>query len=214
MNTFSSAALSAALLFVVGCEAAPSAQEPSEARSNPPAAQASSDEAPTITENRNATAETAGDQVAILGVGATPDDLPAGTSAQYGALFLASTEPVPLGKAIEVAQTKGAPAKMRVAASIEKVCMKKGCWFTLNAPEVAIPVRVQMKDYAFFVPRNTAGADAILEGTFKRREIPQDEAQHYADDEAAGTGAPARTIVGPQEAWQFTADAVRITRAS
>ena len=82
--------------------------------------------------------------------------------------------------------------------------------FTLDADGVEMPIRVKMKDYAFFVPRNAATLPVVLEGTFKQVTIPQDEAQHYADDEAAHTGKPAKKIEGDVDSWMFMASAVQI----
>ncbi len=136
-------------------------------------------------------------------------DLDAGETKYYGSRFTVIEPPVTLAKAIEGADAHAGPYK--VEATIEKVCKKKGCWFTMKDDSIEEPVRVKMKDYGFFVPRNADGTVAVVEGTLASREIPQDEAQHYADDEAAAGGEP-RKVEGPVKAWEFTATAIQLTK--
>jgi hypothetical protein len=146
----------------------------------------------------------------ILGLGATPADIETDAPHQYGAKFASDAAPLALGEAIRRVDSEQGPFK--VQAEVEKVCQVKGCWFTLKAPDVPIPVRVRMKGYAFFVPKNATGGEAVLEGTFKKVTIDQPTAQHYADDEAKATGKPARKVEGPEDAYEFEATAIQITR--
>lgn len=148
----------------------------------------------------------------ILGVGKTPEDIKPGESNVYGANFTIIEEPITLASALEKAKSGEGPYK--VEATIDKVCQKKGCWFTLKGADVELPIRVKMKDYKFFVPKNAMNMPAVLEGTFKQVTIPQDVAQHYADDEAEATGKPAKKVEGPQDWWEFTAIAIQITHKS
>lgn len=146
----------------------------------------------------------------VLGVGKTPEDIKSGESNVYGSRFTIIEEPIELAAAIgKAAETEG---PYKVNAKIEKVCQVKGCWFTLKSEGVEIPIRVKMKDYAFFVPKNAEGLPAVLEGTFKKTQLPQDEAQHYADDEAKATGKPAKKIDGPLDTYMFMASAIQITK--
>lgn len=144
----------------------------------------------------------------ILGVGSTPKDIKPGASNVYGNNFTIIEPPLTLASAIEKAGTNQGPYK--VEATVEKVCQKKGCWFTLKGEDVALPIRVKMKDYAFFVPKNATDLPVVLEGTFEKTTVPQAEAQHYADDEAENTGKPPRKVEGDQDSWIFTAVAVQI----
>jgi hypothetical protein len=86
----------------------------------------------------------------------------------------------------------------------------RGCWFTLAAPDVDRTVRVRMQDYGFFVGRNTAGARVVLEGLLTSEELPQELAQHFADDEAAAGTAPARQVDGPEPTYQFMIAGARV----
>ena len=45
-------------------------------------------------------------------------------------------------------------------------------------------VRVTFKDYGFFVPVDSAGAQARVEGTVKVTELSEETARHYASEGA------------------------------
>lgn len=156
--------------------------------------------------------ETAKKEGAKKAEGGLPDDLADGEAGTYGGEFTIEGEPMTLAAAMQKAADGEGPYK--VAADVEKVCKKKGCWFTLTAEGVDQPVRVKMKDYSFFVPRNSDGAAAVVEGTLVKRVVPQKEEQHYADDEVAGTGKEAKKIEGDQVRWEMLITAAKITNKS
>lgn len=138
------------------------------------------------------------------------EDLKPGEQGFYGAKFTVIEPPMTLAAAIE--QSEKTPGTVKVEATVKSVCKKKGCWFTMSGEGVDKEVRVRMKDYSFFVPRNSEAAKVVAEGTLAQREIPQDEAQHYADD-AAEEGAAAKKVEGPQKVWEFTATAIELQAA-
>ncbi len=140
------------------------------------------------------------------------EDIAAGETGQYGGEFTIEDEPITLAAALEQAAETDGPVK--VEADVQKACKKKGCWFTLTGEGIDQPVRVRMKDYGFFVPRNSAGAKAVVEGIIEKRVVPEEEAQHYADDEVAGTDEEPEKIEGDQEGWEMTITAAQITAES
>jgi hypothetical protein len=148
----------------------------------------------------------AGDKKAEL-----PDDLADGATATYGGEFSIEGEPMTLASAMQKASDSQGPYK--IAAAVEKVCKKKGCWFTLAAEGVDQPVRIRMKDYGFFVPRNVDGAQAVVEGLLKKRVLSKKQAQHYADDEAAGTDKTPDEVDGDKVEWEMTITAVKLSRS-
>lgn len=152
------------------------------------------------------------EQPSVLGLGETPEDITPGASHTYGSQPTIIEPPIALASAIEKAEASEGPYK--IEAVVDQVCQKKGCWFTLNATDVTIPIRVKMKNYAFFIPKNAMGSKAVLEGTFKKTQISQDTAQHYADDAAEGTGEPAKKVDGPQDTYMFMASSVYLTKPS
>ena len=60
-------------------------------------------------------------------------------------------------------------------------CQKSGCWMDLDLGNDEV-VKVTFKDYAFFIPLDSKGKTATIEGVAKR-EIPVDLLKHYAEDE-------------------------------
>lgn len=142
---------------------------------------------------------------------ALADDLEPGQTGNYGADFTIEDAPITLAEALSKANAGDETPYYKVSAKIEQVCQKKGCWFTLSADGVNEPVRVRMKDYGFFVPRNSSGAQAVVEGTLEKRTIPQAEAQHYAEDAAVGSGQPAAEVREAQTVWEMTIVAAQVS---
>ena len=93
-----------------------------------------------------------------------------------------------------------------VEGTIDEACPKKGCWMTFVHGDESM--RVSFKDYGFFVPLDSAGSTARMEGTFAIREIPLDEARHYLED--AGKLDEAAALTGPQEGYEFVATGVQL----
>lgn len=137
-----------------------------------------------------------------LGFGRTPPEQAAGTTEHYGWAFTVAGPAMPISTAIEACVPSGKVC--RIAAKVSGVCQNKGCWMTLTAPELKQEVRVKFKDYAFFMPKNAMGGKVDIEGVLTEREMPQDEAQHYADDAAKAGEAP-RKVTGPVKAYQIMA---------
>lgn len=142
---------------------------------------------------------------------AQAEDLADGETRHFGAPFTIDDEPLTLAAALE--RSKEGPGPYKVEARVEKVCQKKGCWFTLAADDVSIPIRVRMKDYGFFVAKNGDGAHVVLEGTLERKTIDQALAQHFAEDEAKASGEPVRKVEGDEETFEFMASGVAMTRS-
>jgi hypothetical protein len=92
-----------------------------------------------------------------------------------------------------------------LATRIAKVCQKKGCFFV--AQEGATTARVSFKDYGFFIPTDSGGKDVVLLGTFSRKSVSKEEAEHYAKD----LGETA-TVSPDSFEYSIVASAVKIPR--
>lgn len=68
--------------------------------------------------------------------------------------------------------------------AVRQACTNKGCWMELAAAPKGPGVRVRFKDYGFFVPTNSAGAMAKVEGEVKVAELSEGEAAHWASEGA------------------------------
>tara|TARA_B100001057_G_scaffold435699_1_gene466213 strand:+ start:66 stop:581 length:516 start_codon:yes stop_codon:yes gene_type:complete len=70
--------------------------------------------------------------------------------------------------------------EVRVSATITQVCQAKGCFFIAMQDEKW--ARITFRDYAFFVPTNTANSRVLIEGIFSEAELSSTQAQHYQAD--------------------------------
>jgi hypothetical protein len=93
---------------------------------------------------------------------------------------------------------------------VRKACEQKGCWMELaTAKDAKGPgVRVTFKNYGFFVPLDSAGAMARVEGVVKVAELTEDRAKHY---ESEGAIVPRGSDGKPREV-QLVASGVELRR--
>ncbi len=74
---------------------------------------------------------------------------------------------------------------VRVEGVIVRSCKMEGCWLELAPAKDAKSVRVKMKDHAFFVPLDSAGASAKVEGVFAVKTLTKAEVDHLINDDGA-----------------------------
>ncbi len=91
-----------------------------------------------------------------------------------------------------------------VTARIGQVCQKKGCFFMARDGDAI--VRVQFRDYAFFIPTDAGGKRAVFSGVLQREDVTEKEAQHYADD----LGGDDKTVPEKGPAFTIVASAIQI----
>jgi hypothetical protein len=73
---------------------------------------------------------------------------------------------------------------VRLEGPVRAACDRKGCWMELAAEQKAPGVRVTFKDYGFFVPLDSAGARARVEGVVEVKELSEKDAEHYRSEGA------------------------------
>ncbi|MEZ4375552.1 MAG: DUF4920 domain-containing protein [Polyangiaceae bacterium] len=75
---------------------------------------------------------------------------------------------------------------VHVDAKVRRACSQKGCWMELAEGPQDKPAtcRVTFKDYGFFVPTDSAGAEARLEGVVKLKKVTADHVQHMEQEGA------------------------------
>lgn len=91
---------------------------------------------------------------------------------------------------------------------IDEVCSKKGCWLNV-AFETGEQAFVKMQDYAFFLPMNAQGKEAIIYGDLYMETISVKELQHYAEDAGQSKEEIAK-ITQPEEKLRLTAKGILI----
>lgn len=90
---------------------------------------------------------------------------------------------------VEMTKLLSTPAEfdgktVALEGKVRKACEKKGCWMELAADEKSPGVRVTFKGYGFFVPLDSAGSTAKVEGVVKVAELSADKAKHYESEGA------------------------------
>jgi predicted small lipoprotein YifL len=96
---------------------------------------------------------------------------------------------------------------VKVIAPIQAVCQKKGCWMDLSAADGS--VRVTFKDYSFFVPKDAAGKEAVVEGIAKVEETSVQDLKEYAKD-AGKSKEEIEAITEPKQELVLEASGVMI----
>jgi len=69
----------------------------------------------------------------------------------------------------------------KISAPISHACQKKGCWMMVDL--AGTEMRVTFKDYGFFVPKNSAGHTATMQGVASKEILSVETLRHYAEDE-------------------------------
>jgi len=104
----------------------------------------------------------------------------------------------------------GDTVALKFKTKIKDVCQKKGCWMSLQLPDEKESF-VKFKDYAFFVPLNAAGQDAVVSGKAFVSEISVAQLRHYAKD-GGKSEAEINKITQPETTYGFLADGVLISK--
>jgi Domain of unknown function (DUF4920) len=101
-----------------------------------------------------------------------------------------------------------------VEGTVRSACTNKGCWLELaengKSGQGAPPgCRVTFKDYGFFVPTNSAGARARVQGTFELATVSADRVRHleqegasFAGKQPDGTARELRLVATGVELWR------------
>jgi hypothetical protein len=83
-----------------------------------------------------------------------------------------------------VAPDKFAGKTLKTRGVVARACQKKGCWMELQPEGESKGVRVTFKDYGFFVPTDSMGAKAVVEGIVEIKKLSEQDAQHLASEGA------------------------------
>jgi 3-oxoacyl-(acyl-carrier-protein) synthase len=89
-----------------------------------------------------------------------------------------------------------------VEGVVRRACSQMGCWMELAPAEGGPGLRVTFKDYGFFVPTDSAGAKARVQGTLKVAQLTAAQADHLRAEGgsmAAGAQREVRLIASGVE---------------
>ncbi len=99
----------------------------------------------------------------------------------YGTTEVKPSEAITVEEMVVKVSTDGA-FEGNVAAVLDGVCKKQGCWVTMTNKN-GESVRVRFKDHSFGVPTDTPeGTEVILRGVATMDTTSMDLQKHYLDD--------------------------------
>jgi Domain of unknown function (DUF4920) len=131
----------------------------------------------------------------------------AGDVVTRGAAISKETKAVSLAEVLEKPEafTKDA---IIVEGLVETACQNKGCWMQVVPEAGKAGMRVTFKDYGFFVPKDSKGLRARMEGVVTVKTLSKEDAEHLA-----GEGAKLnRAEDGTAREISFVATGVELTK--
>lgn len=90
-----------------------------------------------------------------------------------------------------------------IETQIVKVCQKKGCFFIAQAQNKVM--RISFKDYAFFIPTDSASKHVIMTGKVVEKQLSAAQAEHFSQDLDSQVNA-----IKAGKVFEFIADSIRI----
>ena len=104
--------------------------------------------------------------------------------------------------------SQGDTVNLKFTSTVNEVCKKKGCWMKLDLGKDQ-ETMVRFKDYGFFVPKDIAGKEVVLNGLAFVEEMSVEDQRHYAKD-AGKSDEDIANITGPKRSFGFEADGLLI----
>lgn len=134
---------------------------------------------------------------------------PAAPAAHFGAAFSAPKD-VELSALLENPSAQSSQP-VRVEGMVRKACTRRGCWLELATAmaDAAPGCRVVMKDHAFFVPTDSAGSRARVEGYVETNTVPSAMVAHM---ESEGGRFPNKNPDGSATELRILASGVELQR--
>jgi Domain of unknown function (DUF4920) len=96
---------------------------------------------------------------------------------------IGKAEKVSLAKVLDD-PAKFSGRKVMVEGLIVRSCKAQGCWAELAPDKAGKSVRVTMKDSSFFIPLQSAGAEARAEGVFSIKALGKEHVDHSTKGDA------------------------------
>ena len=97
---------------------------------------------------------------------------------------------------------------LKIRGKVEEVCQEKGCWMMMKLGN-GEQMRITFKDYKFFVPKDLAGKEVVIDGYAYLDTTSVEQLQHYAKD-GGKSDAEIAAIVSPKPAISFEAKGVAV----
>jgi hypothetical protein len=124
--------------------------------------------------------------------------------------------PISAGPVLALADVLSSPEQFReraitVEGQVRSACTRRGCWMEVAASgDPKQPgCRVTFKDYGFFVPTDSAGARAKVQGTLGVNQLPAERVAHL---ESEGGQFPRKNPDGSVDELRLVATGVELWR--
>lgn len=105
----------------------------------------------------------------------------AGEVITRGAAISKETKTVPLAQVLDK-PSEYTRDPIVVEGVVETACQNKGCWMTVVPEAGKAGMRVTFKDYGFFVPKDSKGFTARMEGIVSVKTLSKQEADHLSGE--------------------------------
>ncbi|HPF12160.1 MAG TPA: DUF4920 domain-containing protein [Flavobacteriaceae bacterium] len=139
---------------------------------------------------------------------ATPDEMQAPQYQSFGdKIDDANVITMDEMKAKYASMHLGDTVDVKFTSKVNSVCQAKGCWMRLDLGEAESFVK--FKDYAFFMPKDIAGQEVIVEGKAYVEETSVEDLKHFAKD-AGKTQEEIDAITEPEKTFAFLSSGVLI----
>lgn len=104
--------------------------------------------------------------------------------------YLKRGEPIGGAKKVSLARVMADPAKFAgktviVEGVVVRSCKTEGCWAEVAPTADAKSVRVKMKDHSFFIPLQSAGSYARVQGTVQVKTLTKEQVDHMIEEDGA-----------------------------
>lgn len=146
---------------------------------------------------------------------ANPAPMPA-APAPSAAASKAFGAPITPGPELALSEVLASPERFRARAvtvegEVRSACTRRGCWMEIaQGRDPKLPgCRVTFKDYGFFVPTDSAGAHAKVQGTFDVNTLPPERVAHL---ESEGGQFPHKNADGSVDELRLVATGVELRR--
>jgi len=107
-------------------------------------------------------------------------------------------EPLPKNQQpVPLASVLGKPEDGRtvlVEGVVRRACTQMGCWMELAPAGGGPGMRVTFKDYGFFVPTDSAGAKARVQGTVRVAQLSPAQAEHLRSEGGSMSSGAQREV--------------------
>ena len=123
----------------------------------------------------------------------------------YGDSSMTADDAIEIGDLLAYMEGKDS-VNVKLRGVINACCQKKVCWMDMDLTEDQ-SMTVRFKDYGFFVPMNSAGRTAVIEGVAKVDTQGVDWLRHKAED-AGRSEEEIAAITEPIVSVTFMADGV------